>query len=335
MRIRPVVSTIAVAITACSKEAPPPADSASTAAATAAAPTTEALPAGEARLAVDGGRIWYKVSGSGAATPAILLHGGPGFASFYMKSLEGLNADRTIVRYDQLGGGKSDKIADTAMFNIAHFVRELDSLRSHLGYDKVHIVGHSWGTILGLEYYRAHSEHVTSLTLMSPALDMAGWERNAKRLVKTLSDSSQKAIATREAEKKFDAPDYQAALAEFYGKYVWLRPVQADLDSTFSTVNEAIYNYMQGPSEFTITGTLEKYDGTSYLKNVKVPVLFTVGDVDEADPPTVKRHASMAPGAKYAVIPNAAHIVQWDAPEETNRVIREFLKSVDSTKAKP
>ena len=325
-----VASVIAIAI-ACNKEAPPLADSAST----ATAPAADALPAGEARLAVDGGRIWYKVSGAGTATPAILLHGGPGFASFYMKSLEGLSADRPVVRYDQLGAGKADKISDTAMFNIAHFVRELDSLRSHLGYDKVNLVGHSWGTILGLEYYRAHPEHVASLTLMSAALDIPQWERHARQLVKTLPDSSQKAIATGEAQGDFKAAAYQAALGEFYGKYVWMRPVQADFDSTFAGVNEALYNYMQGPSEFTITGTLKKYDGTPHLKDVKVPVLFTVGDVDEADPATIKRHASITPGAKYTVIPNAAHIVQWDAPEETNRVIREFLKSVDSTKAKP
>ena len=331
MRTAPLVLFIAIVVTglACAtKEAPPPADSAATA-------TADALPPGEGRLAVDGGRIWYKVSGSGTATPAILLHGGPGFSSFYMKSLEGLNTDRAIVRYDQLGGGKSDKIADTAMFNIAHFVRELDSLRSHLGHNKVHVVGHSWGTILGLEYYRAHPERVASLTLMSPALNMQSWERNARRLVKTLSDSSQKAIATGEAEGKFDAPAHQAALGEFYGKYVWLRPVQADLDSLMSTANQGIYLYMQGPSELTIIGTLEKYDATPYLKDVKIPVLFTVGDVDEADPPTVKRHAQMTPRAQYAVIPNAAHIVQWDAPDETNRIIREFLKSVDSTPPKP
>jgi proline iminopeptidase len=331
-----LASTVAVmSLASCNKEAPPPADTASTVAVATPAPAAAAaLAPGEARLAVDGGYIWYRVVGSGSATPVILLHGGPGYSSFYMRSLEALSSDRPLVRYDQLGGGKSDKVTDTAMFNIAHFVRELDSLRSHLGYDKVHLVGHSWGTILGVEYYRAHPDHVASLTLMSPALDIPAWEKNAKRLVRTLADSAQKAIATREAEKNFTAPDYQAALGDFYGKYVWRRPVQAELDSLMATVNEGIYNYMQGPSEFTITGTLKQYDATPFLKTVKVPVLFTVGEFDEADPPTVKRHAQMTPGAKYAVIPNAAHIVQWDNPDETNRVVRDFLKSVDSV-AKP
>jgi proline-specific peptidase len=331
MRKTPLAILALITGAACSKNSPPPPDSS----AAVTSPAADALPAGEARLAVDGGRIWYKTSGSGTATPAILLHGGPGFASFYMKSLEALSSDRPVVRYDQLGAGHSDRITDTAMFNIAHFVRELDSLRSHLGYEKVNLIGHSWGTILGLEYYRVHPDRVASLTLMGPALDIPAWERNAKRLVKTLSDSAQKAIATGEAERKFDAPEYQAALGEFYGKYVWRRPVQADLDSTMSHVNEGLYNYMQGPSEFTIVGTLKTYDATPFLKDVKVPVLFTVGEFDEADPPTVRKHAAMTPGAKVAVIPGAAHIVQWDAPDETNRVVRAFLQSVDSAKAKP
>jgi len=328
-----LAAALAVTTSACVKESPPPADTTSSRA--AAAPAPPALAPGEARLSVDGGRIWYRVVGSGNATPLILLHGGPGYSSFYMRSMEALSSDRPVVRYDQLGSGKSDRITDTALFNIAHFVRELDSLRSHLGYDKVHLAGHSWGTILGLEYYRAHPDHVASLTLMSSAIDIPGWEKNAKRLVKTLPDSMQKAIAAREAERNYKAPDYEAALGEFYGKYVWRRPVQADLDSVMATVNEGIYNYMQGPSEFTITGTLKQYDATPFLKSVKVPVLFTVGEFDEADPPTVKRQAQMTPGAKYAVIPDAAHLVQWDNPDETNRVIRDFLRSADSTKPRP
>jgi proline iminopeptidase len=312
-----------------SKSSPP--DSASQASASTSTPSTDAaLPNGEFRLAVDGGRIWYKVSGSGTATPVILLHGGPGFSSIYLKSLEAIGTDRPVVRYDQLGGGRSDGLTDTTKITIAHFVKELDSLRAHLGYERVHLVGHSWGTILGLEYYRVHPEHVASLTLASAALDIPEWERHAKLLVRTLSDSAQRAIRLREAQKQYDAPDYQAALAEFYGKYVWLHPVEADLDSLFKTVNQTIYNYMQGPSEFTIVGTLKDYNATRYLKDVKVPTLFTVGEFDEANPATIRRFAAMTPGAKVVVIPGAAHITTWDNPQAMEKAVRDHLKAADS-----
>ena len=298
-------------------------------------PAPSPLPPGESYLPVPDGRVWYKVSGGGSGTPVILLHGGPGYSSFYLKPFEALGDDRPVVRYDQLGGGKSDRITDTTLFTIAHFVRELDSLRAHLGYPKVHLLGHSWGTILALEYYRVHADHVASLTLASAALDIPAWERNARRLVGTLSDSAQRAIRTREAQRRFDAPDYQAALGEFYGKYVWRHPVQADLDSLMSTVNESIYNYMQGPSEFTITGTLKRYDGTPLLKGVTVPTLYTVGEFDEADPPTIKRFAKMTPGARVVAFPGAAHLTPWDARDESIRTEREFLRTVDSSSGKP
>ena len=292
--------------------------------------TSQAIGPGEAYLPVPDGRTWYKKTGAGAGTPVILLHGGPGYNSFYLKSLEALGDDRPVIRYDQLGGGRSGPMTDTSQMTIAHFVRELDSLRTALGYDRVHLLGHSWGTILGFEYYRAHPQHVASLTLASAALDIPTWERNARRLVGTLSDSAQRAIKVREAEQKFDAPDYQQALEEFYGKYVWRHPVEADLDSTIRMANMQIYNYMQGPSEFTITGTLKTYDVTPLLRTIRVPTLYTVGEFDEADPPTIRRFASLTPGATVEVIPGAAHITTWDNPEATLRVVRRFLRGVDS-----
>lgn len=287
-------------------------------------------PATESMLAVPGGRIWYRLIGAGPGTPAILLHGGPGYSSFYLKSLEGLGADRPTVRYDQLGAGRSDHVGDTTLFTIEHFVSELDSLRAHLGYARVHLVGHSWGTILAVEYYRAHSARVASLVLESPALDIPAWERNARRLVGTLSDSAQLAIRTREASREFDAPDYQAALAEFYGLYVWRRPVQAELDSVLATVNPGIYGYMQGPSEFTITGTLKQYSALPFLPSVRVPVLYTVGEFDEADTATVRHFADLTPGARVVVLPGAAHITTWDAPAENLALVRVFLLHADS-----
>ena len=287
----------------------------------------------EGRLAVPGGNIWYKISGEVKGTPVVLLHGGPGFSSFYLKPLDELSDDRTVIRYDQLGGGKSDKISDTTMFTIGHFVRELDSLRSFLGIEKWHVLGHSWGTILAVEYYKLHPEHVASLTLGSAALDIPAWEKNARELVKTLSASSRRAVERVERTKNYDDSTYQNALAEFYGLYVWRHPVQADLDSTMSTVNQEIYNYMQGPSEFTITGTLKTYDATPFLGQIHVPVLYTVGEFDEANPSTIQRFASMTPGARVVVLKGSGHITTWDARDENVKGVRDFLQTVDSAAA--
>jgi len=281
------------------------------------------------RLAADGGEIWYRVVGTGSGTPVILLHGGPGYSSYYLKSLEGLGDDRLVIRYDQLGSGKSDHISDTTKFTINHFVQELDSLRSYLGLDRVDLYGHSWGTILAVEYYRAHPQHVAALVLASAALDLPAWEKNARALLATLPDSMQQAVRLREAEKNYEAPDYQAALNEFYSRYVFLHPIETDLDSTMATLNSDIYMYMQGPSEFTITGTLKNYDARSFLAQIRVPVLYTVGEFDEANPDLVRQFAELTPDARVAVIPGAAHITSWDNPEENLRAVRDFLHEVD------
>lgn len=310
------IALLALALTACTGDA-----------------TNMTLVPGEYRLAVPGGNIWYKVSGAGRATPAVLLHGGPGFSSFYLKPLEDIADDRVIIRYDQLGGGKSDKISDTTMFNFAHFVNELDSLRAHLGVAKWHVIGHSWGTMLGIEYYRAHPDRVASLTFGSAVFDVPAFERRAKELLKTLPPATQRAVARAEAAGKYDSPEYQTAINEFYGLYVFRHPVQADLDSSFATFNEAIYNYMQGPSEFTITGTFKRYDVTSFLPQIAVPTLYTVGEFDEVGPALIRGFADKTPGARYSQLAGAAHLTTWDARDETVKVVRAFLRAADSTSA--
>jgi proline iminopeptidase len=308
-------------------------DSRSSGADTAAVASTQPrLAEGEAMLAVPDGKIWHRKSGGGPGTPVILLHGGPGFSSVYLKSLEALGSDRTVIRYDQLGGGKSDRISDTALFNIAHFVRELDSLRASLGYDRVHVLGHSWGTILAYEYYRAHPQHVASIVFGSAALDIPAYERHAQDLVKTLPDSVQKAIAVAEATKAYADPAYQAAMGEFYKLYLFRRPVQVDLDTLFAEANQDIYNYMQGPSEFTITGTLKTYDAKPGLKDIEVPTLYTVGEFDSVGPEIVRGFADLTPGAKYELIPGAGHITTWDNPDAMVRVVRDFLKAADTSR---
>lgn len=292
------------------------------------------LTIGQGQLAVPGGKIWFKVTGTGKGMPVVLLHGGPGMSSFYLKPFEDLGNDRQVIRYDQLGGGKSDMITDTTMFTVDHFIKELDSLRSYFGIKKWHVFGHSWGTILAIEYYRAHPDYVASLTFGSAVFDIPAYAKRAKQLLTTLPDSLQQAIEKAEAIGKYDDPLYQEAMNKFYSLYLFRQPIQADLDSTWATYNAGIYMYMQGPSEFTLTGTLKNYNSTSLLPQITVPTLFTVGEFDEVGPELVKSFAEKVPNSHYVLFPGSAHMTPWDAREDNLKVVRDFLNSVDSLRKK-
>jgi proline iminopeptidase len=291
------------------------------------------ITAGESFLEVPGGKIWYKVTGSGDGIPVVLLHGGPGGASYYLKVFEDLGSERTVIRYDQLGAGKSDNVTDTGLFTVDHFINELDLLRSHLGISKWHVFGHSWGTILAIEYYRVNPQHVSSLTFGSSCLDIPDWEQSTNKLLETLPDSLKNAIHFAEETGDFDNPLYQEAMNQFYAKYVWGPNFDLpDFDSLMSTFNASLYGYMWGPSEFSITGTLKDYSAISLLPGITIPTLFTVGEYDEISPDIVKGYAEMVMNSQFTVFEGSSHMTPWDAKEESVSILREFLNSVDSSK---
>lgn len=288
-------------------------------------------------LAVRGGRIWYKRSGTGSGTPMVLLHGGPGAGSFYLKPFEALGDDRPIVRYDQMGAGKSDRLTDTTLMTIPRFVEELDSLRRALKIDRWILNGHSWGTVLALEYYQAHPEHVAAIVFGSSVFDWPAYARETEAWTKQLSDSAQKAIALWKQTGDDTSSAFKAATDEFYAKYVFRTPITADIDSTNATFGTPQYNYMQGAYEFIVTGALKRYDQTAVLPTIKVPVLVTTAEFDEVGPVTVEKHARMIPGAKFISYKGAAHITSWDGTDANVRDVRECGRSTnaESTNSSP
>ena len=169
---------------------------------------------------------------------------------------------------------------------------------------------------------------------------VTGLGRSALRRVR--SDARQRldigalrrAVARAEALGAYDSPDYQNAINAFYALYLFRHPVQADLDSSLASFNQAIYGYMQGPSEFTITGTLKDYVVTDSLSDVKVPTLLTVGEFDEVGPKLVQGFAERIPGARFEQLAGAAHMTTWDAPDAMIAAVRSFLRSADSVAVK-
>jgi len=292
-------------------------------------PAPKTLQPGEGYLEVPGGRIWYRVVGSGPKTPLVLLHGGPGSPSYYLNSLAALSDDRPVVFYDQTGAGRSSPLTDTTLMTIERYARELDSLRSALGLREIHLLGHSWGSMLAADYLLGKPAGVRSVILASSVMSAARWQADADSLKRFLPDSMQTAIATHETAGTTDSPAYQAATAAYYSRFVYRTPPgKATGDSARS--GALVYRYMWGPSEFRATGTLKDYDRVDRLAEIAVPILFTAGEFDEGTPDAHRYYQSRAPGSKLVIIPGAAHLTMVDQPAVYTRAIREFLAEVEA-----
>ena len=285
---------------------------------------------GEGYVDVTGGKVWYKIVGSGANTPLLVLHGAC-VSSTYLKPLEALAQDRPVIFYDQLTCGKSVGPADTTLWTIERFVEEIALVREALDLKEVHIYGHSWGTILAAEYILTKPSGVRSLVLAGPALSLPRYLQDKENLLSTLPDSISETIRHHENEGTLDSPEYLPALMVYYGTFFARKqPWSDELNETFAQVNQAMWNYMLGPKKFTCTGILCDYDRTDRLREITTPTLLTAGEYDEATPATVKYYQSLIPGAEIAILEDCGHLTMQDDPETDIRIIRNFLAGVEN-----
>ena len=287
-------------------------------------------------VVVPGGRVHWRRFGGGSGAPVLLIHGGPGLTSAYMEPLAALADERPVYLWDQLDCGRSERPNDRRLWTLTRFVEELHSVRNALTPGPVHILGHSWGTTLALEWLvTKRPAEVASAVFAGPCLSAPRWMEDSRALIATLSPGAQAAIALAERTRRFDAADYQRTVwDEWMRTYIarTLTPeaVLATHEAlTMSGANFEMLESMWGPSDFSVTGTLRDFDRTADLGSLPMPVLFLCGEFDEALPSTVHEQAAMTPKSEVVIIRGAAHLTMIDAPEETNRVIRGFLRGVD------
>src|ERR1700756_4057862 len=122
----------------------------------------------DSRIPVRGTGLYCREVGRGA--PMIVLHGGPDFdISYLLPELDRLSDKFHLIYYDQRGRGRSADHVKPEDVTLESEMSDLDEVRQHFHLDKVVLLGHSWGTVLDLEYALRHSEHVSRLVLMDPA----------------------------------------------------------------------------------------------------------------------------------------------------------------------
>ena len=282
----------------------------------------------EGFIPVTGGNVYYRKTGDGSGIPLLVLHGGPGGMSRESDPLRMLGDDRPVIHYDQLGCGNSDRPEDLSLWTVERYVEELAQVREALGLEEVHILGHSWGTMLAAAYLLEQPTGVKSVIFSSPCLKSRMWERDQREHLKDLPQESQDIIERSERDKTTDSDEYHHAMIQFYERHVCrLLPWPQELLDNMKRSNHAIYGFMWGASEFTVTGTLQDFDVTDRLKEIVIPSLFTCGNFDEATPKTTEYYASLVPGSEFHIFENSSHMPGVEEPETYATRVREFLNN--------
>jgi proline iminopeptidase len=252
------------------------------------------------------GRTWYRVSGKPGRTPLLALHGGPGSTHNYFAPLERLAGERPVVLYDQLGCGRSERI-QPGDWSLALFLDELDALREHLGLERVHLLGTSWGGILALEHALARQDSLASLILSSSLADAAQWAVEAKRLRDALSSEH----------------DFEAA-------YFYRGPGCLELTRMAAERAPAVYEAVWGPNEWTITGALNGWSVRARLPELTLPTLVLRGAYDLSTPAISKTLTDGIPHAREVVFEESSHTPVLEETERYLATVREFLYSVEA-----
>ena len=293
---------------------------------------TAAVEVREGYVPVTGGRVWYRIVGGGGAIPLVTVHGGPGGIHDYLAPLEALADERPVVFYDQLGAGKSDALDDASLWTNERMIDELGRLLDALELGRVHLLGHSWGTIIAAEYAIRSPDRLASLVLSNPCLSVPRFAAGNLVLRAGLPVAVRAVLDRHEAAGTTDSAEYEAACMEFYRRHMCrLDPWPETMMRLFAELNYPMYERMWGPNEFTVTGTHKDYDATEHLAELAVPTLILCGRHDEARPEDTSWYQRLVPGAELVVFEHSSHMPHLEEPERYQQVLRDLLHRADRT----
>jgi len=279
------------------------------------------------RVSVDGFRVVTYSYGRGDDV-LFLLNGGPGLPCNYLRDplTRMVEQGYRVVTYDQLGCGASDRPTDPSLWTIERYAREVETVREALGLGPVHLLGHSWGGWLGIEYALTYPEALKSLTLSNTCGDMPHLIGELNRLRASLGAETVAMMQRHEADGTLDHPEYQAAITILNYRHVlrmdrWPASVKASLDDW----NMGPYGTMQGPNEFLYVGNLKDWVRIPDMHRIAVPSLVLVGLHDELPPSCAMRMHDALPDSEITVFRNSSHMPMYEEPEAYIARLGQFL----------
>jgi proline iminopeptidase len=272
---------------------------------------------GRLELGTSGHHVRWWLHGDAPET-LLVLHGGPGAGTAYLRPLAALaSEDLQVLLWDQLGAGESDRPEDESLWAMARSVEEVEQVRTGLGLGRVHVLGQSFGGFLALEHALTHPEAVRSLVLSNTAASVPEVVRHMTALRLALGPEAFATLLRHEAAGTTGEPEYESVVTDLYARHLrrshpWdpersraeyeteIAPLLADLGPAYGT--------MWGPNEFFATGNLLTWDVTERLGEIAVPALLVCGLHDELGVPLHAAMAERIPVNEFVVLGNSSHL---------------------------
>lgn len=285
------------------------------------------------------GETWCRVVGEGDRTPIVLLHGGPGYNSEYLRRFENFaSTGRTVIRYDQIGSGRSvvaDEHYRPGVFTVELFRRELNRLREELGLDEVVLVGQSWGVMLALEHAIEGAPGIRGLVLMSGPASMEEWTAETLRLRDQLPEDVRETLAREETAGRVGSLEFKEAYAVWERTHV-LRmdeppPWEAEGLEIFER-DMRVYDLTTGGAEFPTEGTtfeLADWDIRPLLGRVSAPTLLLSGRYDEATPAVMSTLQHGIAGSQWHILEESSHSCHTEEEALTMLLVADFLARIE------
>jgi pimeloyl-ACP methyl ester carboxylesterase len=234
---------------------------------------------------VNGIQMYYAVFGAG--DPILLIHGGLGHADIWASQVATMSKTHKVIVADSRGHGRSTRTEQPYGYDL--MASDYLALLDYLKIDKTALVGWSDGGIIGIDIALHHPERLTRLFAQAANVTTDGVDPGVMTN-KTFAAYIER--SGRDYKKMSKTPDqYDAFVAQI--SHMW---------------------------ESEPAWTKEQ------LGKITTPTAIVAGDHDEA----IKREhteymASVIPGAKLIILPNASHFAMLQAPDEYSQAALDFI----------
>ena len=288
-------------------------------------------------------KVWTKRIGNNPKIKVLLLHGGPGVTHELYECFDGFFPQEGIeyIYYDQLGSYYSDQPNDNRLWTNERFVDEVEQVRKALGLNKdnFYLLGQSWGGILAMEYAFKYQSNLKGLIISNMMSSAPLYNKYAEEVLgPKLPTEVFQQIKNFEKNKDYHNPKYQELLFKYYyTEHILRKPLNEwpeAVNRCFKHLNPNVYIYMQGPSEFGITGnaTLKNWDVRDKLKTLTIPTLVIGSKHDTMDPKHMEWMSKEVQNGRFLFCPNGSHLSQYDDQTTYIPGVIQFLNDVNHNK---